>query len=54
MKHKVLLGAVCAALVCGLGTAADVKSGPEPGKSVPVFHPFNVTGTYAGKTQCLV
>jgi hypothetical protein len=54
MYCKVLLGAACAALVCGVGAGADLKSGPEPGKSVPVFHPLSVTGKFAGKTQCLV
>ena len=54
MRWKVLLGAACVALASGVGPAADIKSGPQPGDSVGVFNPLNVTGKFAGKSQCLV
>ena len=54
MKSRVFLGAACVALACGVGLGADVKSGPQPGESVGAFNPLNVTGKYAGQSQCLV
>jgi hypothetical protein len=54
MKCKVVLGAVCAALICGVGLAADVKSGPQPGAELQAFNCLNVTGADAGKSLCLV
>ena len=33
---------------------AEVKSGPEVGKSVGVFNPQHVTGSNAGQASCLV
>lgn len=34
--------------------AADLKSGPQVGKSVTPFNPTHVTGPDAGKSSCLV
>jgi hypothetical protein len=49
-----MLSLAAAALVVGCGVGADLKSGPAPGKSVPAFHPLNVTGPSAGEKACLV
>ena len=46
--------AVAVGLLAGLAPAADLKSGLEPGKAVPVFSPLNVTGKSAGEKQCPV
>ena len=54
MNARVFLGAACVALVCGVVPAADIKSGPQPGSGVGAFNPLNVTGKFAGKSQCLV
>ena len=54
MNRRLLLTAACVALVCGVGPAADIKSGPQPGKGLTPFNPLNVTGDYAGKSQCLI
>jgi len=52
--QRFLVSAVTVGLVAGLAPAADVKSGLEPGKAVPVFSPLNVTGKSAGEKQCPV
>ena len=49
-----LFAALTVALLVSCAPAADVKSGLQPGDSVPVFHPLNVTGQFAGEKQCLV
>ena len=54
MTSRLLLGAVCAALLGGTSYAADLKSGPQPGDKVEAFDPFNVTGLDAGEVRCLV
>jgi hypothetical protein len=44
-----------ALLVSSAIAADDLKSGPQPGASLPgAFHPHNVTGAQAGKKHCLV
>lgn len=52
--QRLFVSAVAVGLAAGLAAGADVKSGPEPGKSVPVFSPLNVTGKSAGEKQCPV
>ena len=43
------------ALLAGVATAAELKSGPQPGDKIPgVFHPLNVTGSGAGQKRCLI
>ena len=54
MNARVFLGAACVALACSVGLGADIKSGPQPGDDMGVFNPLNVTGRFAGKSQCLV
>ena len=49
-----LASVVAVGMIAGLGFGADLKSGLEPGKSVPVFHPLIVTGSSAGEKQCPV
>jgi hypothetical protein len=49
-----VLGAAVGALLVSSALAAEIKSGLQPGDSVPVFHPLNVTGPFAGEKQCLV
>jgi hypothetical protein len=51
---RFMLTVAAAALAVGCGVGADLKSGPTPGKSVPAFHPLNVTGPDAGEKACLV
>ena len=52
MRNFVPLAAVGLLAAAGLG--ADIKSGLQPGESVPVFHPLMVTGPSAGEKQCPV
>jgi hypothetical protein len=52
--QRFMVSAVAVGLVAGLAPGADVKSGLEPGKAVPVFSPLNVTGKSAGEKQCPV
>jgi len=52
--HRYLVSAAAVGMLAGLGLGADLKSGPEPGKSVPVFHPLIVVGPSAGEKQCPV
>ena len=57
MKHLFASGASMAlALLVGSACAAgDLESGPKVGEKVPgPFNPLNVTGSFAGKKQCLV
>jgi hypothetical protein len=51
---RFLVSAAAVGVLAGLGLGADLKSGLEPGKSVPVFHPLMVTGPSAGEKQCPV
>lgn len=50
--QRYLVSAVAVGLIAGLALGADLKSGLEPGKAVPVFSPLNVTGKAAGEKQC--
>ncbi len=34
--------------------AADLKSGPQVGDEMNIFHPENINGPAAGKTSCLI
>jgi hypothetical protein len=59
MRHA--LGTTLALLVIltgsgdGVRAAGELKSGPEPGQSLPgPFHYLNVTGPHAGNPHCLV
>ncbi len=57
MKARYTLGASLAvALLAGSLIAAEgLKSGPQPGQSLPgPFHPLNVTGSAKGQKACLV
>jgi hypothetical protein len=56
MKHRIAVGVSLAAalLVSGVMAADSVKSGPQEGKSLAPFHPLNITGSSAGKKNCLV
>jgi hypothetical protein len=55
MKTKIVVGAIFAATLAMSAAADDaLKSGLQPGKSPSPFHPLNVTGSAAGKKQCLV
>lgn len=51
---RFLLPLAAVGVVAGLGLGADLKSGPEPGAAVPVFHPLMATGPSAGEKQCPV
>ena len=57
MTYRVAAGASLAlVLLLGSTRAEDaLHSGPQVGDAVPSpFQPLNVTGTFAGKKQCLV
>ena len=51
--QRFLVPAVAVGLLAGLAPGADLKSGLEPGKAVPVFSPLNVTGK-SGVEEVLV
>jgi hypothetical protein len=51
---RFLVPAAVVGIIAGVGLGAELKSGPQPGKSVPVFNPLNVTGPDAGEKQCPV
>ena len=52
---KVRLTATVAALaLTGLAFAADITSGPQPGKSVGAFNPLHCSGKGIGGKACLV
>lgn len=54
-KRTAFQGSMMALLLVGAALADDAfKSGPQPGDSVGVYQPLNVTGKYAGKKQCPV
>jgi hypothetical protein len=52
--NRFVLTTLCAGLLAAAGVGADLKSGPEVGKSVNVFHPLLVTGPDAGEKACPV
>jgi hypothetical protein len=56
MTHRIAAGAsVALLLLVGSVRAEDVKSGPQPGQTIPgPFSPLNVTGEDAGQKRCLV
>jgi hypothetical protein len=56
MNRRIAMGASLAlVLLIGSAWAADaLKSGPQPGDDLTPFDPLNVTGEFAGETQCLV
>jgi hypothetical protein len=45
---------VAVALVLGVASAADPKSGPQVGEKMTPFHPLNCTGDHAGEKYCLI
>jgi hypothetical protein len=49
-----MLSAAVVGIVAGFGLGADVKSGLEPGASVPAFSPLNINGAAAGGKACQV
>jgi hypothetical protein len=49
---RFLLAAVAVGVVAGLGQGADLKSGLEPGKSLPPFNVLNINGKSAGEKAC--
>ena len=51
---RYLASTAAVGMIAGLGFGADLKSGLEPGKSVPVFNPLMVTGPSAGQKRCPV
>ena len=55
MIRKLFLTVPALALVAGLASAAEIKSGPQPGEKIPgPFNPLNVNGEDAGEKRCLV
>ena len=56
MKRYFAVGAFALAALVTSSVADDaLKSGPPTGKNIPgAFHPLNVTGSAAGKKNCLV
>lgn len=51
---RYLVSAAAVGMIAGLGLGAELKSGLQPGKSVPVFNPLLVTGPDAGQKRCPV
>ena len=45
---------VMVALLVGVASAGDPKSGPQIGEKVVPFHPLNCTGDHAGEKYCLI
>ena len=57
MKSRMAVGALAVAALVATGVVGGeaLKSGPQVGKEIPgPFHPLNVTGSSAGKKNCLV
>ena len=52
--NRFLLSAACLGVIAVAGIGAELKSGPEVGKSVTAFNPLNVTGADAGEKRCQV
>jgi hypothetical protein len=52
--NRLLLSTLCVGVLAVAGVGADLKSGPEVGKSVRAFNPLNVTGDDAGEKRCQV
>jgi hypothetical protein len=54
-RGQIGAGLMLAIAISGVYAAEPLKSGPEVGsKKISPFHPLNVTGSAAGKPQCLV
>lgn len=54
MRKMLFAAVLAAAATIGVAFAADLKSGPQNGDTVPgPFHPLNVNGESAGKKACL-
>ena len=53
--HRIVgMSLACGLLVSAVFAAGTVKSGPQINEDVPgPFHPYNVTGSAAGKKNCL-
>ena len=45
---------VMVALLVGVPSTGDPKSGPQIGEKVVPFHPLNCTGDHAGEKYCLI
>src|SRR5262245_7775168 len=45
---------VVVALLVGVASAEDPKSGPQVGSEVHGFHSLNCTGDHAGEKHCLI
>jgi hypothetical protein len=54
MRGRIITGAALALLLGSTLTAADLKSGPQPGQSVSAFNPLHCTGARTGSRDCLV
>ena len=57
MRNRVALtlSVACALVTTGIMAATGLTSGPQVGSSkILPFHPLNITGSAAGKKQCLV
>jgi hypothetical protein len=54
MRARFVTGAVAVLLLGSTLTAADLKSGPQPGQSVSAFNPLHCTGAGEGGRSCLV
>jgi hypothetical protein len=57
MTYRTAVGAplAVALLVGSVVAAGSVKSGPQPGTTIPgAFHPLNVNGSAAGTKFCQV
>jgi hypothetical protein len=54
-RGPIVAGLMLAIAISGVYAAEPLKSGLEVGsKKISPFHPLNVTGSAAGKPQCLV
>lgn len=56
MKYSLSTGSLVAAtLLVGSALAAELQSGPQPGKNIPgAFNPLHCNGPDTGKKVCLV
>lgn len=58
MMRTVVASLATLALCATVTLAGDLKSGPQPGKGVTPFHPFNVfnadSPSLSGKENCFI
>ena len=54
MRYRVVVGAALALLACNTLADDAFKSGPQPGDKIGTFDTLNVTGSNAGKKNCLI